>query len=118
MSAVTYTDVIGQHEVKEHVLRMVHEGRVPHALMFSGCEGAGAMPMALALARHLLCEHPTSEGPCQTCAGCRMTAGWAHPDLHFSFPVYICPSGVNSCRKAYISTPRCGFRTSRQRTSR
>lgn len=88
MSAVTYADVIGQHEVKEHVLRMVHEGRVPHALMFSGCEGAGAMPMALALARHLLCEHPTSEGPCQTCAGCRMTAGWAHPDLHFSFPVY------------------------------
>ena len=87
MSAVTYSDVIGQQEAKEHILRMVGEGRVPHALMVSGREGAGAMPMALALARHLLCEHPTQDGPCQTCASCRMTAGWMHPDLHFSFPV-------------------------------
>ncbi len=87
MSAVTYSDVIGQQEAKQHVLTMVHEGRVPHALMISGREGAGGMPLALALARHLLCEHPGEDGPCQTCAGCRMTADWAHPDLHFSFPV-------------------------------
>lgn len=87
MSAVTYSDVIGQQDVKQHLQRMVREGRVPHALMITGQEGAGAMPMALALARHLLCEHPLEGGPCQTCASCRMTADWAHPDLHFSFPV-------------------------------
>lgn len=88
MRAITYNDVIGQQRTKEHVLRMFREARVPHALMFCGHEGVGAMPMALALARHLLCEHPGADGPCQTCDSCRMTAEWAHPDLHFSFPVY------------------------------
>lgn len=87
MNAVTYSDVIGQQEAKQHILSMVQEGRVPHALMICGREGTGAMPMALALARHLLCEYPDENGPCQTCAGCRMTADWVHPDLHFSFPV-------------------------------
>ena len=88
MNAITYSDVIGQQEAKQHLLKMVHEGRVPHALMITGQEGSGAMPLALALARHLLCEHPREDGPCQTCASCRMTADWAHPDLHFSFPVF------------------------------
>ncbi|MGN0234034.1 MAG: ATP-binding protein [Bacteroidaceae bacterium] len=88
MSAVTYSDVIGQQEIKQHLQRMVREGRMPHALMITGREGAGAMPLALALARHLLCEHPLENGPCETCASCRMTADWAHPDQHFSFPVY------------------------------
>lgn len=88
MNAITYSDVIGQQESKQHLLKMVHEGRVPHALMITGQEGSGAMPLALALARHLLCEHPREDGPCQTCASCRMTADWAHPDLHFSFPVF------------------------------
>lgn len=87
MKAVTYDDVVGQQEAKQHVLDMVRERRVPHALMLCGREGAGALPLALALARHLLCAHPTEGGACGTCAGCHMTAEWMHPDLHFSFPV-------------------------------
>ena len=67
---------------------MIGEERIPHALMFCGPQGAGKLPLALAFAAHLLCEHPNPEGPCGTCASCQMVRQWAHPDLHFSFPVY------------------------------
>ena len=81
--------VIGQEEVKHHLRRMVREDRIPHALMFCGPAGAGKMPLALAFASYLLCEHPVDEDSCETgCPACRMLQGWAHPDLHFSFPVY------------------------------
>lgn len=83
-----FSDVIGQGEVKTQLRRMTDEGRLPHALLFAGPEGSGKLPMALALANRLLCQHPTSDGePCGACAGCRMASKQAHPDLHFSYPV-------------------------------
>lgn len=83
-----FSNVIGQHEVKQHLLQMVRENKLPHALMFCGPQGAGKLPLALAFARYLLCDSPSEEEACQACANCRMTEDWAHPDLHFSFPVY------------------------------
>ena len=80
--------VIGQDGVKQHLLRMVREERLPHALMFCGPSGAGKLPLALAFARYLLCENPLGEEACGKCSSCRMLDEWTHPDLHFSFPVY------------------------------
>lgn len=74
--------------VKEHLLRMVREDRLPHALMLCGPAGAGKLPLALVFARYLLCENPMGEDACGVCSGCRMLEEWTHPDLHFSFPVY------------------------------
>ena len=85
---MNYELVIGQEAAKQHLQQMAGEGRIPHALMFCGPQGAGKLPLALAFASHLLCEHPRAEGPCGTCASCQMLHSWAHPDLHFSFPVY------------------------------
>lgn len=85
---MTFTDVIGQEAVKQHLLQMVHEDRVPHALMFCGPQGAGKKALALAFAQYLLCESPLEEESCQVCTSCKMIANWAHPDLHFSFPVF------------------------------
>ncbi len=85
---MNFTNVTGQEAVKEHLLRQLSANRLPHALMLCGPSGAGKLAMALAMGRTLLCEHPTPDGlPCETCPQCRMTAVWAHPDLHFSFPV-------------------------------
>lgn len=100
-----FTDVIGQEEVKQRLLHDVHNNRIPHALMLCGPRGVGKMPLALALAQMLLCEQtsrpsepemglfgamepapPLSE-PCGQCRGCRMAEIFAHPDLHFSFPI-------------------------------
>ena len=85
---MTFSDIIGQEEVKRHLRRLLEEDKLPHAIMFCGPKGAGKLPLALAFAQMLLCQHPTDEGACGTCSDCRMTSFWAHPDLHFSFPIY------------------------------
>ena len=41
-----FNDVIGQEAVKRQLIRMVAEGRVPHALLLAGPEGTGKLPMA------------------------------------------------------------------------
>lgn len=104
-------------------------GRLPHAILLDGPEGAGHMAVALDFARLLLCETPQQQSPqdglssqndglssqndglsssqdeahaqqgvtvaCGACQGCAMTHKWAHPDLHFVFPV-IRPKSVSS----------------------
>ena len=73
------------------------------------------MAVALDFARLLLCETPQQQSPqdglsspqdeahaqqgvmvaCGACPGCAMTHKWAHPDLHFVFPV-IRPKSASS----------------------
>ncbi|MBO7068238.1 MAG: DNA polymerase III subunit delta [Bacteroidaceae bacterium] len=83
-----FQQVIAQQGVKEHLLQMVRENQLPHALMFCGPQGAGKLPLALGFARYLLCTEPSCIDACGQCTGCRMLDNWAHPDLHFSFPIY------------------------------
>ena len=85
---MTFNDIIGQEEVKVHLARLLQEQKLPHAIMFCGPRGAGKLPLALAFAQMLLCQHPTDAGASGTCPDCRMSSIWAHPDLHFSFPIY------------------------------
>ncbi|HIT83993.1 MAG TPA: DNA polymerase III subunit delta [Candidatus Avibacteroides faecavium] len=83
-----FRDVIGQAGVKRSLIGQFAEGRVPHALMFSGPPGCGKLPMALAFAQYLLCEHPGADDACGHCRSCMMMANrMEHPDLHFAFPV-------------------------------
>lgn len=56
-----FSDIIGQEEVKQRLLKDVANDRVPHALMLCGPRGAGKMPLALALAQTLLCENAGSK---------------------------------------------------------
>ena len=80
--------IIGQEETLRQLTAMVDQGRLPHALMLFGPAGSGKLAIALALARYILCQHPQNGEPCQQCSACHMTAQWAHPDLHFSFPLF------------------------------
>lgn len=91
-----FNEVIGQTAVKQQLKQMLTEERMPHALLFAGPEGCGKLPMALALAQKLLCQHPTADNePCTTCQNCLMAQKLAHPDLHFIFPT-IKSKGQNS----------------------
>lgn len=74
--------------MKQHLMRLLMENKLPHAIMLCGPRGAGKLPLALAFAQTLLCQHPTDDGACGSCSDCQMTSLWAHPDLHFSFPVF------------------------------
>lgn len=93
-----FSEVIGQGEAKERLLRMVREDRVPHAMMLCGLRGCGKMALALAFASYLLCRGRGDGDSCGGCPQCGMLANWAHPDLHFSFPV-IRPAGTGSEHK-------------------
>ena len=76
---MTFDEVIGQSDIKERLLQMVHENRVPHAMLFCGPNGCGKMALATAFGCHLL-----GNGP--------MLKKLQHPDLHFTYPTIKLPS--------------------------
>lgn len=82
-----FSEVIGQSDIKQQLRHMAASGRLPHALLFSGPEGSGKLPMALALATYVLCPEHGAEEACGHCNSCAMLRKYAHPDLHFAFPV-------------------------------
>ncbi len=113
-----FSDVIGQHEVKQHLAEMVQQNRLSHALLFLGKEGSGALPLALAFAQYLVCEKvngssaSNQQGPslfgleepevieqvlqtdaCGVCFACTKASQMVHPDLHFSYPSITKKSG-------------------------
>ncbi len=57
-----FKDVIGQAEVKTHLEEMISANRLSHALLFTGKEGAGALPMAIAFSQYVLCERRRAAG--------------------------------------------------------
>lgn len=83
----SFSDIIGQEEAKQRLLQEVAEGRIAHALLFTGPEGSGKLPMALAYARYLTCQHPTPTDACGTCPSCAKWEKLIHPDVHFVFPI-------------------------------
>ena len=82
-----FEEVIGQEDAKKRLRNLVEEGRVPHAMLFSGPQGCGKMALALAFASYLLCADRHDGDSCGSCPQCAMLRKWAHPDLHFTFPV-------------------------------
>ena len=84
-----FTEVIGQEEVRDRLLQMVDEQRLPHALMLCGPTGAGKMALAIAFACHLLTKHddaPTGLFGDEEPPEHPMLKKLEHPDLHFTFP--------------------------------
>lgn len=112
-----FKDIIGQEQVKERLRLELHEGRVPHAQLFAGPEGSGALPLAIAYARFLLCTHRGETDACGTCPSCVKLNKLAHPDLHFVFPVVKRKGGgdtvsddyIREWREQAISTPYFGL---------
>lgn len=97
-----FSEVIGQQEACDRLLQLVADGRVPHAMMFTGPKGSGKMALALAFACYLLGERMgelPSTVPLASVANAEaMLAKWQHPDLYFTFPV-IRPKGTSSDRQ-------------------
>ena len=51
-----FDSVIGHEEIKRRLISEADNGKVAHAIMLCGPEGNGAMAIALAYARYLLCK--------------------------------------------------------------
>ena len=82
-----FKDVIGQNELKSHLIQEVLADKVSHAQLFLGKSGFGSLPMALAFVQFIFCENKQPNDSCGVCPSCRKTQDLQHPDLHFSFPV-------------------------------
>ena len=116
-----FKDVIGQDGLKTHILGMVRQNRLSHALLMLGPEGAGALPLALALAQYVTCERvgvrkapraslfgdaePAPSFPedaCGICPSCLKAAALVHPDIHFAYPVIPRKAGDKPVSTDYI----------------
>ena len=81
-----FSEVIGQHHIKSHLSKTIENGRIPHAQLFTGINGSGLLPMALAYASHLLCsQYEKGSEEYKSCKS--KVSKLAHPDLHFVYPV-------------------------------
>jgi len=96
-----FEDVIGQTILISRLKELVDQNRLSHALLFIGREGAGALPLALAMSTYIMEQ---GEQKKQSSTPARLfgesappSAGaspslqkanqYLHPDIHFSMPV-------------------------------
>jgi len=82
-----FKEIVGQESLKNRLVQTVRENRVSHAWLFFGPEGSGVLPLALALARYILCTNRGEFDACGVCHSCNKVNKYIHPDLHFTFPV-------------------------------
>ena len=100
------SEVIGQEKLKKHLVDMVHQQRLSHALLMVGPEGSGALPLAIAFAQYIVSLPNEIEaspdlfgGPSEPVSikkyspeeiaefpAYHRASQLLHPDLHFSFP--------------------------------
>jgi DNA polymerase-3 subunit delta' len=82
-----FRDIPGYDDLKNRLIRSVHENRISHAQLLYGTEGVPKLALALAYGQYINCRARTETDSCGVCASCAKYAHLAHPDLHFIFPV-------------------------------
>ena len=81
---MTFSEVIGQQEAQQRLVKMVEEHHLPHAIMLCGPTGCGKFALATAFASYLLDDGSASAKA--------MLKKLEHPDLHFTYPTIKLPS--------------------------
>ncbi|HEX8331997.1 MAG TPA: hypothetical protein VF622_05200 [Segetibacter sp.] len=106
-----FSEIVGQQEVKQHLIQSVNENRVSHAQLFLSPEGSGGLPLALAYAQYISCESRLPDDSCNECSSCRKYKKLIHPDLHFSYPFFAkhkddtALSFIEEWREAFLTNP-------------
>ena len=103
-----FKDVVGQETIKRRLIAEVNEGRIAHALLFSGMQGVGKLAIALAYAQYICCQNPGPEDSCGYCPSCTKFAKLVHPDLHFVLPTIkkmTSDAVLNKWRKLVTTSP-------------
>ena len=78
-----FRDIIGHTFIKKELQRNLTLGRIPHCQLICGPEGSGALPVAIAYARQVICNELD-----QKTEFCNLKISeLKHPDLHFVYPV-------------------------------
>ena len=82
-----FNDILGLSHIKNHLSSSADAGRIPHAQLFVGPEGCGLLPMGLAYAQYVVCQNSNGENNGGNEACNLKFKSFAHPDVHFAFPV-------------------------------
>ena len=115
-----FDEIIGQRQVKQHLVDLVQRNRLSHALLFLSKEGNGSLSLAIALGQYVTCEKANPKASlfeekaksaksraltdsCGMCPSCLKAQQLIHPDIHFSYPVVTKKSGSPPISTDYIS---------------
>lgn len=82
-----FRDIVGQDIAKAELIRSTTTGAMPHARLFVGNDGMGALGLAYAYARYINCTNPNTSDACGLCASCRRYDSFAGQDLMYLFPI-------------------------------
>lgn len=72
--------------IKKQLIHIAQQNQVPHAQLFWGPEGSAQLPLALAFATYLNCQHRLANDACGQCPSCQKMHKLIHPDVKFVFP--------------------------------
>jgi DNA polymerase-3 subunit delta' len=86
---MTFESIVGQERATRRLKRMIQNGRLGHALLFTGIDGVGRQTTAKALAMALNCAKPVSVSACGACRSCQKVISGNHPDV-----LFVRPSGA------------------------
>ena len=73
--------LIGNHNIRSRLQRLVESDALHHCLLFEGPKGVGKHQHALWLAKIINCTEELSAPPCNRCWSCRMIDRLEHPDV-------------------------------------
>ena len=136
LAAMLFPDVIGQLETRQHLLDLVDNNRLSHALLLVGKEGSGLLPLAINFGQYVVsmpAEKAAAAAPAPDLFGGGtdlfgapiappepapeapggidpLAAQLMHPDLHLSYPVLPKKSGDKPVSTDYISEFREFFK--------
>jgi DNA polymerase-3 subunit gamma/tau len=72
----SFSDVVGQNHITQTLSNALKNGRLPHALLFTGPRGTGKTSSARILAKALRCPNAVNFVPCNECDSCKeITSG-------------------------------------------
>jgi DNA polymerase-3 subunit delta' len=84
---MTFSSIPGSTYIKEKLVQSVKAGKMPHAQLFEGNQGALNLPLALAYATYIHCENRGDTEACGVCSACSKNLKYIHPDTSFVFPL-------------------------------
>jgi len=104
-----FNAIIGHQQLKEKLVSSIMEDRVPHAQLFVGPEGCGALQLAMAFAQRLVCTNSNQTDSCGECPACQKASKMIHPDIHYSYPSIgskaISQHFIKEWRQALVDQP-------------
>ncbi len=77
----SFSDLVGQNHITQTLSNALKNGRLPHALLFTGPRGTGKTSSARILAKALRCPNAINFVPCNECDSCKEIGGGSSLDV-------------------------------------